>query len=92
MVLRHCLIQVLPLFISLLKQPKTGAWRESLGVRWLGFSAFTAQGPDSIPGQGTKIAQATPGEAGKLNKWRRKDTFIKKMQSVKVSDGFNIQG
>ena len=77
MVLRHCLIQVLLLFISLLKQPKQ-AWGESLGVRWLGFSAFTAQGPDSIPGQGTKIAQAIPSEAKKLNKWRRKDALKKK--------------
>ena len=76
MVLRHCLIQVLPLFMSLLKQPRTGPWAEPLGVRWLGFSAFTARGPDSIPGQGTKIAQATPGEAKKLTKWRRKETFF----------------
>ena len=31
----------------------------SLAVQWLGFRAFTAEGPGSIPGQGTKIPQAT---------------------------------
>ena len=30
----------------------------SLAVQWLGLHALTAQGPDSIPGQGTKIPQA----------------------------------
>ena len=30
----------------------------SLAVQWLGLGAFTAQGPVSIPGQGTKIPQA----------------------------------
>ena len=29
--------------------------RNSLAVQWLGFRAFTAVGPGSIPGQGTKI-------------------------------------
>ena len=31
----------------------------SLMVQWLGLHAFTAKGPGSIPGQGTKIPQAT---------------------------------
>ena len=31
----------------------------SLGVQWLGLHAFTAEGLGSIPGQGTKILQAT---------------------------------
>ena len=31
----------------------------SLVVQWLGLHAFTAEGPGSIPGQGTKISQAT---------------------------------
>ena len=31
----------------------------SLVVQWLGLSAFTAKGTGSIPGQGTKIPQAT---------------------------------
>ena len=30
----------------------------SLAVQWLGLSAFTAEGPGSIPGQGTSILQA----------------------------------
>ena len=30
----------------------------SLGVRWLGLCTFTAKGPGSIPGQGTKILKA----------------------------------
>ena len=28
-------------------------------IQWLGLGAFTAEGPGSIPGQGTKIPQAT---------------------------------
>ena len=32
---------------------------DSLVVHWLGFHAFTAKGPGSIPGQGTKILQAS---------------------------------
>ena len=31
----------------------------SLEVQWLGFCAFTAKGPGSIPGRGAKIPQAT---------------------------------
>ena len=30
----------------------------SLAVQWLGLRAFTAEGPGSIPGRGTKIPQA----------------------------------
>ena len=30
----------------------------SLVVQWLGLHAFTAEGPGSIPGWGTKIPQA----------------------------------
>ena len=30
----------------------------SLAVQWLGLGAFTAVGPGSIPGRGTKIPQA----------------------------------
>ena len=32
--------------------------RNSLVVQWLGLHAFTAEGPGSIPSQGTKIPQA----------------------------------
>ena len=31
----------------------------SLVVQWLGLHAFTAKGVGSVPGQGTKIPQAT---------------------------------
>ena len=31
----------------------------SLAVQWLGLCTLTAEGPVSIPGQGTKIPQAT---------------------------------
>ena len=30
----------------------------SLAVQWLGFHTVTAEGPGSIPGQGTTIPQA----------------------------------
>ena len=33
--------------------------RNSLAVQWLGLQALTAKGQGSIPGQGTKIPQAT---------------------------------
>ena len=36
-----------------------GEMRNSLVVQWLGLCAFTAEGLGSIPGQGTKIPQAT---------------------------------
>ena len=36
---------------------KTKASGNSLVVQWLGLCAFTAEGPGSIPGQGTKILQ-----------------------------------
>ena len=35
------------------------AFGNSLVVQWLGLGAFTAKGLDSIPGQGTKIPQAS---------------------------------
>ena len=38
----------------------------SLVVQWLGLHYSTAKGSDSIPGQGTKIPQATP--YGQINK------------------------
>ena len=37
---------------------KVGDLGSSLVVQWLGLCAFTALGPGSIPGQGTKIPQA----------------------------------
>ena len=38
---------------SLQKEVKDG---NSLVVQWLGLSAFTAVGPGSIPGKGTRIS------------------------------------
>ena len=35
------------------------SFRNSLAVQWLGLRAFTAKGPGSIPGRGTKIPQTT---------------------------------
>ena len=40
---------------SLKKKIKKG---NSLVVQWLRLHAFTAEGPGSIPGQGTRIPQA----------------------------------
>ena len=41
----------------------------SLVIQWLGLHAFTAQGPGSIPGRGTKIPHATRrGQKIKENK------------------------
>ena len=37
---------------------KNRKWRNSLVVQSLGLCAFTAKGPGSIPGQGTKMSQA----------------------------------
>ena len=42
--------------LPLLKRTRTLG--NSLEVQWLGLLAFTAEGPGSIPGQGTKIPQA----------------------------------
>ena len=43
--------------ISNLNCPKWSL-RTSLSVQWLGLCPFTAEGPGSIPGRGTKIPQA----------------------------------
>ena len=41
---------------------------DSLAVQWLGLGAFTAKGPGSIPGWGTKIPEATWGDQKKKKK------------------------
>ena len=52
-----------------LKRGKVG---NSLAGQWLGLGAFTAEGPASIPGRGTKIPQAvrrrhhTPKKRGRV--------------------------
>ena len=60
--------KILPIFLPhqhiLQKQKK----RNSLAVQWLGLRAFTAEGPDSIPGRGTKIPQALRCGQTKQNK------------------------
>ena len=41
-------------------------------VQWLGLSAFTAEGPGSIPGPGTKIPQAAWRGQEKTQKTNKK--------------------
>jgi len=41
------------------KQIKELEDRNSLAAPWLGLSPFTAMGPGSMPGQGTKVLQVT---------------------------------
>ena len=43
----------------------------SLAVQWLGLGAFTAMSPGSIPGQGTKIPQASQHSQKKKKKRER---------------------
>ena len=42
----------------------------SLAVQWLGLGTFTAMGPGSIPGRGTKIPQAMWRSQNKKKKER----------------------
>ena len=46
----------------------------SLAIQWLGLRAFTAEGPGSIPGWGTKIPQAT--QCGQKFKKQKKEVYI----------------
>ena len=49
----------------------------SLAVQWLGLGTFTAEGPGSIPGWGTKILQAKwHGQKTKTNKQNKKGMKI----------------
>ena len=43
--------------------------RNALAVPWLGLEAFTAEGPGSIPGRGTKIPQTTQYSQEKRKKY-----------------------
>ena len=47
------------------------------GVQWLGLCAFTAEGPGSIPGRGTKILQATWCSQIKKNKIKKNLLCVK---------------
>ena len=42
-----------------------------LEIQWSGLCAFSAEGPDSIPGQGTKILQAP--QCGQKERKKRKE-------------------
>ena len=44
------------------KKEKPGRTGTSLVVQWLGFCTFNAEGPGSIPGQGTKISTSCLGK------------------------------
>ena len=52
--------------IAEIKELKKKLIGNSLVVQWLGFRAFIAKGPGSIPGRGTKILQAAL--CGQINK------------------------
>ena len=52
-------------------------------VQWLGLCTFTAEGPRSIPGQGTKIPQAAQSSAAKKrNKNAEEMTTLENHQSL----------
>ena len=55
-VLGHLLLSNLTSLGDLVKMQILG---NSLAVQWVGIHAFTAEGPDSILGWGSKIPQAT---------------------------------
>ena len=42
-----------------------------LAIQWSGLCAFSTEGPDSIPGQGTKILQAP--QCGQKERKKRKE-------------------
>ena len=51
-------------------------------VQWLGLRAFIAEGPGSVPGQGTKISQTVQcGRKKQKNKTKKQNqkqtTFVK---------------
>ena len=56
---------------------RTVFWGNSLAVQWLGVHAFTAEGPGSIPGLGTKILRATQCSQKKERKKEKKSILIK---------------
>ena len=63
-------------FIFLKKKVKRQFTGNSLAVQWLRPGAFTEEGPGLIPGQGTKIPQATwRGQNNKKNKNKKIKTI-----------------
>ena len=59
--------------------------RNTLAVQWLGLHAFTAEGAGSIPGQRTKIPQAT--QRGK----KKESLKMRKMKYPELGDSPNRQ-
>ena len=55
----------------------------SLAVQWLGFRTLTAEGPGSIPGQGTKTPQPTWPKKTKNQKNREIEILKKKKKNMK---------
>ena len=51
--------------VSPRKKEKKAPTGNFLAVQWLQFGVFTAEGPGSIPGSGTKIPEATWCRQGK---------------------------
>ena len=78
---------------ELLMSPSSQQKREarhgsSLVVQWLGLCALTAEGPGSIPGQGTKIPQAAWHSQNKKKKWEARLTITKLTTNIsKLSPG-----
>ena len=57
-------------------------WRNSLAVQWSRLCIFTAEGPGSIPGQGTKIPQATwRSQKNKITQNKTKPCFTTKQNN-----------
>ena len=52
----------------------------SLAVQWLGLCVFTAEGPGSIPGRGSKIPKAARQEKQNNNNKKHKRTKTKQQQ------------
>ena len=54
-------------------------------VQWLGLSSFSAKGPGSIPGQGTKIRYyRLHGEAKKRKKKTKRNFYRQHIKSENV--------
>ena len=59
----------------------------SLVVLWLGFCAFTAEGPDSIPSRGTKIPRAALcGQKKKRKRKKERDCHRALEREIKIAE------
>ena len=61
---QQCKLTILEFFKMMLKSNKV--YRNFPAIWWLGLCAFTAEGSDSIPGQGTKIPRTAQGRQNKI--------------------------